>query len=231
MSGGKAGLQELLELAAALAGEHPAVLVTRQVEQVGDAVVGGVVQVRRAGQCRRLIGQDRGEPEQVVAVVADLQRGVGDRALAVLLDANEGVAVLEPLGGAPLLELDDEVRRAAGRGWRPARTTSARLLVSGSWYSNSISTSPRPAEMRSARRAGMLRSHERRSPREGRCPVPDHHLLGKEVGEVVLDGGEAERRLAEQCHRSGPQAARSHSCGWGHVLTRKPVGPQLRARL
>jgi hypothetical protein len=32
----------------------------------------------------------------------------------MLLDPDEGVAVLEPLGVTPLLEVDDEVRRAHG---------------------------------------------------------------------------------------------------------------------
>lgn len=39
---------------------------------------------------------------------------MGDWAVAVLLDKDEGVAVLEAFRVTPLLELDDEVRGAAG---------------------------------------------------------------------------------------------------------------------
>ena len=60
---------------------------------------------------------------------------------------------------------------------------------------------------------------------------PNCHLLSDEIGEVMLDGGKAADRLAIQRHKTEPQAARSVSCGWGHLLRRKPVGPQLHRRL
>src|SRR5665811_1208631 len=60
---------------------------------------------------------------------------------------------------------------------------------------------------------------------------PDCHLLSNEVGEVILDSRKAADRLAIQRHRTEPQAARSVSCGWGHLLRRKPDGPQLCWRL
>src|ERR1035437_1827983 len=56
---------------------------------------------------------------------------------------------------------------------------------------------------------------------------PDRHLLSDEVGEVMLNGRKTANRLTVQRHKSEPQAARSFSCGWGHLLRRKPVGPQL----
>src|ERR1035437_9045164 len=58
---------------------------------------------------------------------------------------------------------------------------------------------------------------------------PDCHLLSDQVGKVTLDGRKTADRLTIQRHKSEPQAARSVSCGWGHVLKRKPVGPQLRS--
>ena len=111
--GGEALPEEVLELTAALAREEPAVVVARQPEEVSDTVIRGVVEVR--GACDRLgvVREAHGEAEQVVAVVTDLQRGVRDRPLAVLLDPDQHVAVLEPVGVTPLLELDDEVGRAA----------------------------------------------------------------------------------------------------------------------
>ena len=77
--GGQDAAQEVQELAAALAGEQPAVLGGRHREQVAHAVVAGVVQVRRAAdEARRL----RGDPEKVgeiLAVPADLDAGVQPR--------------------------------------------------------------------------------------------------------------------------------------------------------
>ena len=58
---------------------------------------------------------------------------------------------------------------------------------------------------------------------------PDYHLLSDQVGKVMLDGRKTADRLTIKRHKSEPQAARSVSCGWGHVLKRKPVGPQLRS--
>src|SRR3978361_1573131 len=46
-------------------------------------------------------------------------------------------------------------------GWVPQRTTSARLLVKGNWYSTSTSISVRPASRRSGERTSRLFSHER----------------------------------------------------------------------
>ena len=59
-------------------------------------------------------------------------------------------------------------------------------------------------------------------------PGANCHLVSDELSEVVLDGRKATNRLTKERHKSEPQAARSVSCGWGHFLRRKPVGPQLR---
>ena len=46
-----------------------------------------------------------------------------------------------------------------------------RLLVSGNWCSTSISTFPRPADMRSAASIGSDARHDLASPSLGRLPV------------------------------------------------------------
>lgn len=72
LTGGEAGLEELLELAPPLPGEHAAEVVAGEAEEVAHAVVCGVVQVCRPGQRAGVVGQDGGETEHVLAIVADL---------------------------------------------------------------------------------------------------------------------------------------------------------------
>ncbi len=160
-----AGLEEVLELTAALPGEERG---------------------RARCRCRCGTGRRRRRPWRCAGrrrrpgTAARSARTVGERRAgsrssratcsagwvtgrcAVLLDADAGCRC--PRSARRELHCLSSTTRYDGPpvfGCRPARTTSARLLVSGSWYSNSISTSSRPAEIRSARRAGMLRSHER----------------------------------------------------------------------
>ena len=57
---------------------------------------------------------------------------------------------------------------------------------------------------------------------------PDGHLFGQHVTQASLQRREADGGRSDERQLRAPQAARSRPCGWGLVLTRKPVGPLLR---
>ena len=104
----------LLEVAAALASEDSAVIVAWKAEEVFYVRIRRVVQVGHAGEAVGVVGQNGCEAQHVVAVVPNLKRRVRDWPVPVLLDPNQGLAVLEPLSMAPLLQLDHEVGRPTG---------------------------------------------------------------------------------------------------------------------
>jgi len=105
--------QELVELPATLAGEHPGLGRRGNGPQVRDRPVGRVVQVGDARERIGLVGQDRDEVGEIARVPGDLQRRVQHRAVPGAIDVDQGGAVLPAPRRAPLLELDDHVRRRA----------------------------------------------------------------------------------------------------------------------
>jgi hypothetical protein len=107
------GLEELVELSPPLFREDTAVLGRRQLVQVVDVPIQSVVQVRRASHRLRLPVERAEEVHQVVAVPGDLQTWVQPRPRNVL-HADQPVRTVERRRGAPLLELDDDVRVLAG---------------------------------------------------------------------------------------------------------------------
>jgi hypothetical protein len=109
LSHGEPRPEEVLELTAPLTSENATEGVPLKSEEIGDAAIRGVVQVGYARERRWRVGEDGREIKHVVAVVPYLKRRVRDWVLAVLLDSDEGVAVLELFGVTPLFELDDEV--------------------------------------------------------------------------------------------------------------------------
>lgn len=72
------------------------------------------MQVSRAGDGIRLTVEEPGEVGEVVAVSANLCDGVESGRVGVALDEDQFAVVLLCRGAAPLLQLDDHVRRAAG---------------------------------------------------------------------------------------------------------------------
>ena len=108
----KSGEQELDEVTPPLAGEHTAgafVIRGDHVEEIGDPVVRGVVQVCRSGQFVRMLGERHDEVAHVVAVPTHLLKRMCHCAIAVLVDPHQRVAVLEALSAAPLLQFNDDV--------------------------------------------------------------------------------------------------------------------------
>ena len=96
------------EVTTSLSGEEAAAGPGWQGEEIGDAVVGGVVEVCRAADCRRTLGDRCGEVDEVVHVALHLQRWVGHRT-AVAGHDDEPVVVLEGMGLGPLLEFHHHV--------------------------------------------------------------------------------------------------------------------------
>ena len=116
------------------------------------------------------------------------------------------IRVLEEVRAGPLLELDHDVLRSRACGWVPHRTTSARLLVSGSWYSTSTSTSVRPASTRSCESTSRLRSQDLISAGRRR-PAELVAVLLRQRGHerpVVDLGAQVRAGPAEQRHVSTP---------------------------
>ena len=72
------------------------------------------MQVGDARQLVRLVRQGGGEVGQVGAVARNLKSGMEHASAAVRADADQRIAVVERLRVAPLLQLDDDVRRLAG---------------------------------------------------------------------------------------------------------------------
>lgn len=79
-------------------------------EEVRHRQIARIVQVCRADEFMRC-GEDPGEIGQVVAVALNLQGRMGDGPPTIVLDRHQGVAVLKPFRGTPLLELHDNVGR------------------------------------------------------------------------------------------------------------------------
>jgi hypothetical protein len=93
---------------------------TRHAEEIGDALVGGVVEIRHPKNRIRPLGHCGGEVDEVVRVTLDLEGWVRDRP-SVPRDDDEVVVLLERMGLGPLLELDDDVCRFAILALPPAR--------------------------------------------------------------------------------------------------------------
>jgi hypothetical protein len=106
---GKARPEEVLELTAPLSGEDTSQTVAGEAEEIGDTAIRGVVEIGHTSERQRCVSENGRETKHVVAVVPDLKHWVRDWPLAVLLDSDEGVAVLKPLRVTLLLQLDDEV--------------------------------------------------------------------------------------------------------------------------
>ncbi len=126
---------------------------------------------------------------------------MGDGSRAVLLDPNQRLAVLEALRVAPLLELDDEVGRPAGlrmaAGEDDVGTFARERELVLDHHLDVVES--RRDEVGPQRRDAALP----RAAFSGTWPLTGtgHHLLGDEVGEVVLDRGEAANRLSVERHR------------------------------
>ncbi len=118
------------ELSTSLTGEQPSLFVLGQPEQILDGTVGRVVQVGRTGYRILEIGERRQEITQVPAVPPNLLAGVQSGA-AVRRHQAEVDRVLEQGGLAPLLELDDHVRRLPGARMDPAQHRIGSLA--GQW--------------------------------------------------------------------------------------------------
>ena len=163
-AGRETALQEVLELASTLAGEHPAVVVAREAEEVvrrrSRSRCGG----RRHRQPSAGRPRGRGEAEEVVAVVPHLQGGVRHRPSVVLLDRERGCRSPRSASRGSTASARRRRRRAgrsrvrAGEDDVGALARQRQLVLE-----KHLHVVPRPASMRSARRAGRLRSQERRS--------------------------------------------------------------------
>lgn len=110
------------------------------------------------------------EISDVIAIALHLKQRMLDLAVHPL-DHDKAFVAPVQLGLTPLLELDDHVGIGASALVDAPSTTSERLLVSGSWYSISISIPPRPASTRSRANTGRLRRQDFRSDSEGERPV------------------------------------------------------------
>lgn len=116
----------------------------------------------------------------------------------------------------------------------PASTTSARLLVSGSLYSMSISTRPRPAETRSWATMGRLLSHDRTSERETVIPSLIFNCSASFCANFCSTGDSSDSAVRRRTVTELPPGSTNGSCGMGacppsasRARPWKPVGPQL----
>ncbi len=107
------GAEELLELTPSLLREDSAVLGGWELEQAHNLVVKSVVQVRGTAHRLGLVMECAEEIDEVLAVTRHLKAGVQPRP-QYAFDGHEVRRLVVQGGGTPLLELDDDVRVAAG---------------------------------------------------------------------------------------------------------------------
>ncbi len=170
------------------------------------------------------LGEVAREVGDVVDVPLDLHRRVGDGAPAVLLDGYERVGVLVGLGGRPLLELDDDVRRVS----RPRVHTRE----------DDVGTLGRERELVLDEHLDVVESSIEQVRAKGRdAPLPraalaggggvtglDRHLFGKAVCQMVLERREPPDGGAKKWHGQVPRQHETRA-GGGMSFERKPVGP------
>ncbi len=210
--------QELDELSSTLAGEEPAVVTVRgggHVVEVRDPEIGGVVQVCRSGQLVGVLGKGHHEVGEVFAIAADLLQRVGYGAVPVVLDPHQVGAVLEPLGRAPLLELDDHVggmarlRMAPGEHDVRAFAGEGQLVLDEHLDVVQAGVEQVCPQGREAAAPGALLGGGRRA------PGLDDHLLGQVVRQARLIRGQPSGGGAEQVHGQDPKQHESTRAGGG----------------
>ena len=161
-------LHELDELTPTLAREHPCLGRGGIGEQPTDIVVPGVVEVSDAREPTYRSGEIGVEVSQVLAVATNLRRRMEPRSPTVIEDHVVGAIYRD--GATPLLQFDHDIGSVAGLGIHAAQKSIHSPAGQGRRYSSSTSTSSRPASRRSLVSVVRLRSHDRCSDGEGRCP-------------------------------------------------------------
>ena len=219
--------QQIVQLAAALAGDEPGGRRRRHRPQVLHAVVRRVVQVGHTGHRRVAVGERRREVLQVVDVPRDLQRRVQGRPVGSAFHLDERVAGLPAHGRAPLLELDHHVRRRAGPRVHPGQHHVRALAAQRQAVFEDHLDLAQPGVTQ------VPREHRQAAP--PRPPLTDARdcdtCLEEVVREHALDlrgvavchGGKRVGAHPVQAHRDRPLAAR-------RIVRRGHVRPERRAR-
>jgi len=220
---GKCRGEKIDELRPTLAGEDSGHVVGRAKKQVGDAGVGGVVQICLPAEVVVVRGEERREIGEVLAIARHLQARMEVPTATVGRNGHQGVALLEPRRLAPLLQLDHDVRRVTCAWvhtceYDVGTTARQRQLV---FEEHLDVVEARVAKILDERgQAGRPRFLLARA----WPPVRLHcHLLRQEVDERVLDRRIPPYRSAVKMQEQPPGSTKP--CGGGMFLHESPSSP------
>lgn len=225
------GAEVFEELSTPITGEQLTTVVDLYRPQAADAGIGGIVEERHSADPAGVLGHRPIEAHEVLAVAPYLLYGVEDQ-VCVRVDTAQNRVVLVRYGLAPLLQLHYDIRRFPRHRMHSGEHNVGAFAVQ---WECVLQHDLHVPQARVVEGGGQ----------NGDAALPGTHLRGGGLVAVhvnELGGGMREQRTVE-CHDGDrfrgraeqqglPQAARSDSCGWGHVLRdstgveRKPVGPR-----